>query len=204
MNTWQEKFTNITWDTLREGTFELSKQIETNTLKPDLIVAIARGGLTIAQLLSDSLSLPIATFTVVSYKDLKQSHQPTITHPLGSPLDGKKVLLVDDISDTGITFKRGISYLMEQGVAEKNIITTALIHKPHSIFTPTYYYRETAHWVIMPYEVHETIKQLMPLWKKEGVTIEEMKKRFLSIEFNKSEINHFIIQYSLRPRSGRA
>ena len=112
MNTWQEKFTNITWDTLREGTFELSKQIETNTLKPDLIVAIARGGLTIAQLLSDSLSLPIATFTVVSYKDLKQSHQPTITHPLGSPLDGKKVLLVDDISDTGITFKRGniISY----------------------------------------------------------------------------------------------
>ena len=41
MNTWQEKFTNITWDTLREGTFELSKQIETNTLKPDLIVAIA-------------------------------------------------------------------------------------------------------------------------------------------------------------------
>ena len=196
MDAWQNKFTNITWKTLREGTFELSKRIETNTLKPDLIVAIARGGLIIAQLLSDSLHLPIASFTVVSYKDLKQSHEPQITHPLGAKLTGKKVLLVDDISDTGTTFKRGISYLMEQGAIEKDSMTTALIHKPHSVYTPTYYYKETSNWVIMPYEVRETIDQLVPLWKKEGITIEEIKNRFLSLEFDKNQIHHFMIQYS--------
>ncbi|MBI5614038.1 hypothetical protein HY947_03890 [Candidatus Gottesmanbacteria bacterium] len=194
MDTWQKKFTNITWNELRTGTFSLSKQIKDDPLKPDLIVAIARGGLSIAQLLSDSLQLPIATFTVVSYKDLKQSHQPKITYPLGSLLTGKKVLLVDDISDTGTTFKRAISYLMEQGVLKKDIITTALIHKPHSTYTPTYYCKETPNWVIMPYEVRETIEQLLPLWKKEGVAINEMEKRFLSLEFDKQQIDLYMSQ----------
>jgi hypoxanthine phosphoribosyltransferase len=192
MDAWQETFTNITWRQLRTGSFYLSKQIETHAFKPDLIIAIARGGLTIAQLLSDCLNLPIATFTVVSYKDLKQSHEPIITHPLNSVLTGKKVLLVDDIADTGTTFKRGISYLLEQGVLEHDILTTALIYKPHSVYIPTYYYKQTSNWVIMPYEVRETINQLVPLWEKEAIPIDEMKKRFLSLEFDNNQIDYFL------------
>jgi hypothetical protein len=138
------------------------------------------------------LQIPIATFTAKSYRDLKQQSLPQITHGLGATLEGKKVLLVDDVSDTGKTFVKGVEYLIEIGAEKQNISTVSLHYKPQSVYKPDFFILETTKWVVYPYEVKETIVVLAPKWRTEGVTEEEIKKRFLYFNFPEEQIASFL------------
>lgn len=189
---WTDAFLNITWDEFRQLANTLSGKIAKTSKKYDLIVVIARGGLTLSQLLSDSLSLPIASFTVQSYQNLKQEKLPHITYGLKGSLDKKRILLVDDVCDTGKTFIRGLSYLEELGADTKLVSTASLHYKPHATFKPDFYVNQTTKWIIHPYEVRETIAQLTPLWKKENVSTEEIKQRFRSFEFPVQTISKLV------------
>lgn len=155
----------VSWSKLHKDTFRLAQKIEKSQEKVDLIIAIARGGLSIAHMLSDFLELHIATFTISSYKNLRQSKEPEILYKLGNYLDDKKILLVDDVSDTGKTFIRGIKYLKE--LKAKQIKTASIYLKPQSIFIPDYYVAETDKWIIFPYEIKETISAIKPKLKQE-------------------------------------
>jgi len=88
-------FLPVSWQRLQDDTFALSQQIEKSGNHFDLIVAIARGGMAIAQILSDFLSLPVATFTVSSYKDLSQNKLSDISYHLGGDIKNKNILLKD-------------------------------------------------------------------------------------------------------------
>jgi hypothetical protein len=187
---WEEGFLNITWEYYRELAFELAEKLAGRDF--DLIVAIARGGLTLSQLLSDCLSLPIASFTVKSYKDLTQTSEPVITHGLGATLEGKKVLLVDDVSDTGKTFLRGIKYLEELGAQKRNITTVSLHYKPHSVYKPDFFVSTTDKWVIYPYELHETMAVLGPKWQKEGISKSEIRSRFAQFKFPQGQVKKYL------------
>lgn len=186
---WEDKFVNITWEDFRKLSLELADKLAASKQKFDLIVAIARGGLTLAQLLSDSLKLPIASFTVQSYKNLKQEKVPQIVYGLKGTLKGKRIILADDVSDSGKTFVRGLSYLEELG-ADKKLITTAALHfKPHSVYTPDFFVDETPKWIIYPYEAHETMQHLVKEWSHSGIAKTEIKKRFTDFEFPTPLIN---------------
>jgi len=189
---WQDKFLNITWDNFRKQAFDLSLQIRKSKKQFDLIVAIARGGLALSQLLSDNLTLPIASFTIQSYKDLKQETLPHIVYGLNAKLKGKKILLVDDVCDTGKTFLRGISYLEELGAKRTHITTCSIHYKPHAKYIPNFYIGTSTSWIIYPYEVRETIQQLVSIWKKAGVSYHEMKQRFQSFQFSQTQIDLYL------------
>ena len=146
------------WQQLHNETHKLSEKIEKSKIKFDLIVAIARGGLTTAHMMSDFLKLPITTFTVSSYKGLKQDKMSKITLRLGNKLHNKRILLVDDVSDTGKTFVRGIKYLNELG-AEK-IFTASVYIKTWTTHFPNFYILSTNKWIIFPYDMKETIDAL--------------------------------------------
>ena len=152
------KYLCSNWQELHNLTHTLSEKIEKSKNKYDLIVAVARGGLTISHMLSDFLHLPITTFTVSSYKDFKQTKMSKITLKIGNKLHNKKILLIDDVSDTGKTFIRGIKYLKELGAEE--IITASVFIKPWTKFTPDYYVESTDKWIIFPYDLKETITDL--------------------------------------------
>ncbi|NMB84293.1 hypothetical protein GYA28_03310 [Candidatus Roizmanbacteria bacterium] len=175
-------YLNISWLELQQMCFDLSKEIKNSGQKYDLIVAIARGGLTISQLLSDFLGLPIASFTIISYKEMRQNQEPTVTFSVGNSLDGRKILLVDDISDTGKTFVRGVRHLKEMGATD--IKTVSVFTKSWTKFVPDFSIRQTDEktWIILPYEMKETIDSLSAKFKKEGLSEKEIVERLKQIK----------------------
>ena len=131
------KFYSITWNELQELTFQTAKKISADNYSPDLIIAISRGGLTVAQIFSDYFdNCPIASFAVLSYKGLKQNNLPQVTLPLNKEivLKNQKILLVDDLSDTGETFLVGLKHLQSLGATK--IKTACLVIKSKTKYYP--------------------------------------------------------------------
>lgn len=182
-----EKFHIVSWKNLHTSSFKLAQKIKRSGKKLDLIVAIARGGMTIAQILSDFLTLPVATFTVSSYKDMKQNNLSDISFHVGARLDNKNVLLVDDISDTGKTFIRGTKYLQELGAG--SITTASLFIKPHTKFMPDFYAEDIDRWVVFPFDMKETIDAITNKMQKEGKTKEQTIAKIKQIGIPKEFIN---------------
>jgi hypoxanthine phosphoribosyltransferase len=142
----------------------------------DEIVAISRGGLTLGHLLSDLLLLPIYTFAIQSYSDIQSQGELKITQELHERISGKRILLVDDVSDSGRTFERALKYL--KGLGASDITTVSLFYKPHSRFRPDYYAKQTKKWIIFPYEPTEMIKRITKKMESGGNT--------------KAQIQHFL------------
>jgi len=114
----------VNWSTFHTLSQKLAAAILDHEKHIDEIVAIGRGGLSVGLILSDFLKLPISSFTIQSYTDIKKQGELAITETLGKEILKKHVLLVDDNADSGKTFKRAVLYLSEFHPAK---ITTASI-----------------------------------------------------------------------------
>lgn len=121
----------------------------------DEIVAISRGGLTLGHLLSDLLRVPVSTITIQSYTDIQTQGEAVVTAKLQRSIRGKRILLVDDVADSGKTLKRAASYLRRSRTS--SITTATLFYKPRSMFKPDHYAKQTIKWILFPYEVVEWI-----------------------------------------------
>jgi hypoxanthine phosphoribosyltransferase len=172
-----------TWEETSNDLMMMASQIKELPERPNLIIAIARGGLVPARLLSDFLSLPVASYTVSSYGDLKQKKEEQMFFGVGGRLDGKHVLLVDDVSDTGMTFTRAKEYLIKLGAGK--ITTTAIFSKPCSILPPDVFARETDAWIIFPFDLFENLLKIRKRWREEGV-----KEALIFQRFGKMKIPH--------------
>src|SRR3989304_1760293 len=101
----------VSWDEYHALARDSASRILTDGVHIDEVVAISRGGLTLGHLLTDLLRVPISTFTIQSYSNLLEKGNVTITKPLAMPINGKRVLLVDDVAGTGAAMERAIEYL---------------------------------------------------------------------------------------------
>lgn len=185
------KFLSLSWQQLHKDTFTLAKKIEDSRQKFDLIVAIARGGMTVAQILSDFLSLPVATFTVSSYKDLRQEKSSEVSFHVGGGLKNKRILLVDDVSDTGKTFERGVEYLHKLGAT--SVATASLLVKPQSKYVPDFFVKKTSAWIVFPYEVKETIFSVKKMMEKENRTIGEIKEKLKELKIPEKFVRNYLV-----------
>lgn len=184
------EFLSLTWQRLHKEVFLLSKQVERSGYKPDLIVAIARGGMTIAQILSDFLSLPVATFTISSYKDLNQNKLSDISYHLGGDIKNKHTLLVDDVSDSGKTLERSVKYVHGLGVL--SVTTATVFMKPKTAYVPDFFSVQTDRWIVFPFEIKETIVSVSNLMKKENKTNEEIRKKLKEIKIPEKYIATYL------------
>lgn len=180
----------INWDTYHAQLYDLAQKISTADQKNDLIVAIGRGGLTPGHILSDFLNLPVITFGMISYSDIGKRTEPKIRFPLGQTLQDKRILLVDDVSDSGKTFLAGKEYLRSLGATE--IKTCAVYTKPKTIHIPDFWISETAAWIIFPYELRECIEGIATQQRQEGKTKEEITAFLLSLKIPEKYITEFL------------
>ncbi len=119
--------------------------------KPDVIIAVARGGLTISHLFGSYLGVrDVLVANASSYDEKKKGTLEVKNIP---NLTGyKRALLIDDISDTGDTLK-AIDEALKAAHPEVEIKSFTIFYKEDSKFKPDYYIRGAHNWVDFFWEV---------------------------------------------------
>jgi hypoxanthine phosphoribosyltransferase len=148
----------LTWDLFGQATRELASAIHADGFRPDVVVAVARGGLTVAGALAYALDVKnCGAMNVEFYTGIDQRLDvPVVIPPALDLVDvaGLKVLVADDVADTGHTLKL-VREVLAQHVAEAR--TAVLYCKPNSVVAPHYTWRQTDRWIDFPWSVQPPV-----------------------------------------------
>jgi hypoxanthine phosphoribosyltransferase len=149
------------WNQIYEMLLSQAEKIRKSCFIPDIIVGVSRGGWLPARVLSDLLENPnVANVRIESYcRSDGNKSEPVLTQRISTIVAGKKVLIADELSDTGSSLKLLKEHVREEGASEVRIAT--LYHKPWSLVVPDFYEKQTSLWVVFPWEIKETIRQLI-------------------------------------------
>lgn len=192
----QATYLPVTWREFHSLIQKLAATILDHEKRPfDEIVAIGRGGLSVGLILSDFLRIPIFSFTIQSYTDVKKQGELRIAEKLGRSIDGKHILLVDDNADTGKTFIRATDYLTAFHPA--SITTASVFYKPWSQLCPDYFAKQTRRWILFPHEVTEWIYTFTKKMEKEGKSKADIQVFLESLGYSDSQIK-FVRRHHLR------
>jgi xanthine phosphoribosyltransferase len=127
----------------------LSKQIK--EYNPDCLVPIARGGLTIGHFLAESLEIrDVVVINTISYdKDKKLDKVKVFNIPNLSGF--KKIVIVDDISDSGDTLEEVIK-VIKTIYPDIEIKIATIFYKPTSKVIPDFKLKVAKDWIIFFWE----------------------------------------------------
>lgn len=143
----------------------------------DKIVCLARGGMRVGDVLSRIYDVPLGILATSSYREAAGTQQGQldiaqfITITRGT-LSGR-VLLVDDMVDTGMTFQRVGEHLRSQFPDITELRSAVLWWKGHSKATPDYYVDKlpTNPWIHQPFEDYDSIRpHQLEAWIRKGVS----------------------------------
>lgn len=160
----------LTWQGFGDASRALTQSIVDSGWMPELIVAIARGGLLPAGAISYAIGVKaMGTMNVEFYTGVGQTlTEPQLLPPLMdvSAMDGKRVLVVDDVADSGSTLKMVMDMINAHGLSLDGHTTvkaearSAVIYKkPRSVIEPDYMWRETDKWINFPWSTLPMIQR---------------------------------------------
>lgn len=180
----QHTFIAPTWADLDAAAFDISKKILKDGKSFDRLVTLAKGGWPMTRSLVDYLSIrEVASIGVKFYSGIGERRTtPEVYQDIPVSIKGEKVLLFDDVVDSGESMRFVIDYLHHHGV--QDITTASLYYKPHATMKPDYYSEETSSWILFPYDLRDSLEQLGGKWKTNGVSREEIVHRFTTLGFN--------------------
>ncbi len=180
------------WEEIYGMLLKLADRIRDSRFRPEIIVGVSRGGWPPARVLSDLLDIAsLANVKTEFYLGVAETGgKPALTQPVSMDVSDRRVLIVDEISDTGRSLKLVRGHIVEEGASEVRIAT--LYHKPFSIVVPDYYERTTRKWVVFPWEIRETIGKIVKRCVKEGWSIEEETGKLVKAGLPKTLIKEFL------------
>ena len=182
----------VTWDEIIDWSYNLAKKIKEAGYRPDVVIALARGGYVPARLICDFLdvenllSLQSQHWTEAA----KKEERAIIKFGYKVDLSGLKALIVDDICDTGESLILAKNFIQENwNPAELKIATLQWI-SPVAKIKPDFYYIEVKDWTWFQYpwtrleDTYQFIKRMMQETYKEkqkeewsySEIVEEFKK----------------------------
>jgi uncharacterized protein len=148
----------MTWDDVGSAVEELAAQIEAAHFTPDAVLALARGGLPAAGALAYALGVKnMATLNVEFYTGIDERlDEPLLLPPVPdlSLLRTDRVLIVDDVADTGRTLALARDFCAEH-VAD--VRTAVLYEKPQSVVRSDFVWRRTDKWINFPWSTPATV-----------------------------------------------
>ncbi|GAA5234390.1 phosphoribosyltransferase [Verticiella sediminum] len=165
----------VSWDEYHRLIERLALQVYDSDWKFDQILSLARGGVRVGDVLSRIFDVPLGILATSSYReaagtvqgDLDIAQYITITR---GTLSGR-VLLVDDMVDTGLTFNRVLEHLKHQFPAVTEIRSAVLWWKGHAKAAPDYYMAKlpTNPWIHQPFEDYDSLRpHQLAAWVRKG------------------------------------
>ena len=173
MNNIMSKKMIVEWDEYKNTVEKLAILIH-KEYNPTVLIGIMRGAAPIIDILSRILKLPIAYIVIQSYsgKGMEDKQGKLMfareISSLASDKDFKNVLLIDDLSDTGLTLNKSIEWLKNYGPTKKfikEVKTACLWKKKSSSFEPDFcpVRLDSDPWIVQPTEHYEelSIEEIM-------------------------------------------
>jgi hypoxanthine phosphoribosyltransferase len=156
------KYEYISWSEFSRLCGRLYQRILASGFRPDTIIAIARGGYAPARILADYFGIMnLFSLKVEHYHGPDKMPMAVVRHPLMADIGGKRVLLVDDVSDSGDTFSVALEHLQACGTPTY-LRTGVLHHKTTSAHEPDYWAKRIVkwRWITYPWAVVEDLTVL--------------------------------------------
>jgi hypoxanthine phosphoribosyltransferase len=139
---------------------ELAQEIKNSGYEPDIVLSIARGGLLIGGALGYALGVKNTfTMSVEFYTGIDERLAlPVVLPPIPNKIDltGFKVLVADDVADTGATLKLVREFCGEH---VQEVRSAVLYEKSHSVEKPDYAWRHTDLWIEFPWSVQPPVNR---------------------------------------------
>jgi hypothetical protein len=142
----------LTWQRYGEAARELSHRVADDAYRPDIVLGIARGGLVLAS----SLAYGAACKNLFSINvEFYTGEGTTLSAPVmlppfldSSELDDARVLVVDDVADTGKTLELVMDFCRGHVADARSAV---LYQKPTTVLEADYVWRETDRWIDFPW-----------------------------------------------------
>ena len=162
---------HVTWDDYHRLIERLARQIDDSGWQFNSLICIARGGLRVGDVLSRIFDMPLAILSTSSYTEkagtirgeLMIADQMT----MASGRLGDRVLLVDDLVDSGVTLEAVTRTLPQRYPQIIALRTAVLWYKACSVFKPDYFveFLPDNPWIHQPFEKYDTMrpKDIPPL-----------------------------------------
>ena len=142
----------LTWQGFGDATRDLSRTIVADGFMPEVVVAIARGGLLPAGAIAYGLGIKnCGAINVEFYTGIGTVlPDPELLPPEMDMayLDGRRVLLVDDVADSGRTLDLAVRLLTDRGAIVRSVV---IYTKPTTIIRPDWSWKDTALWIDFPW-----------------------------------------------------
>jgi hypoxanthine phosphoribosyltransferase len=142
----------MSWDVFGQSARDVAQMVTDDGYEPDMVLAIARGGLLIGGAIGYALSIKnVYTMNVEFYTGVDERLDvPRILPPAPDFVDlsDGKILVVDDVADTGHTLAS-----VEDFCAGKvgEVRTAVIYEKSHSVVKCDYVWKRTDRWINFPW-----------------------------------------------------
>ena len=154
----------VSWDEYNVLVEKLALAVHRSDFRFNQIICIARGGLRVGDILSRIFDMPLAILSTHSYAaeggtvrgELVIAEHMTMTRPTL----GNRVLLVDDMVDSGHTLEAVVKTLPQRFPVITEIKTAVLWWKACSVYRPDFHvdYLPDNPWIHQPFEVYDTLR----------------------------------------------
>lgn len=142
----------LTWELFGSASRELAQAIVDDGYEADIIVSVARGGLIPGGALGYALDIKdLHVLNVEFYTGIGTTlSEPRILPPVPDyhGMGGKKVLVVDDVADSGKTLALVLSICEQYG---KEVRSAVIFEKPRSEIKCDYVWKRTDKWINFPW-----------------------------------------------------
>ena len=165
----------VSWDEYHRLIERLAQTVYQSKWEFDQILCLARGGVRVGDVLSRIFDVPLGILATSSYREAAGTKQGNldiaqfITITRGT-LSGR-VLLVDDMVDTGSTFNKVFAHLTTQFPAITELRSAVIWWKGHSQAHPDYYVDQlpTNPWIHQPFEDYDSLRpHQLDAWIRKG------------------------------------
>ena len=142
----------LSWELFGQAQEELAQQIADSDFSPEVLVAVARGGMLPGGALTYSLGVKLTdAINVEFYTDVNETlADPILLAPLldTDSIRGRRILVVDDVADSGRTLALVLKLLRGFGAEVRSAV---LYTKPRTVVQPDFSWRTTDKWIVFPW-----------------------------------------------------